>query len=299
MALLRPAGQVGRRAFDERDAVAGLVRDPSRPPSRPSDRSTTRSPSRRRSSSSTQGSAEDPTTASGLQRRRGRGRPRRDCDGGKGKPPPRPRRWCPASRPARGAARGADGAGESLLADDGRFAACRALLRREPPRLTSGALGEDVDSLVAATLALDDSILPVQGPPGTGKTYRGARMIVAALRAGRRVGITAQSHAAIQNMLREVEKCAGDGLVRGRLQGRGLREPAGPGRDDRRQRRCHSRPPARGAARRGCSPAPSTARRSTCSSSTRPASSRSPTPRPSARPRGAWCSSATPSSSPR
>jgi predicted RecB family nuclease len=97
---------------------------------------------------------------------------------------------------------------ESVLAGDGRFAAARAVLRREPPRLSSGHLGEDVDALVSATLGLDHSVLPVQGPPGTGKTFRGARMIVAALAAGLRVGITAPSHAAIQNLLREVEKHA-------------------------------------------------------------------------------------------
>ncbi len=102
------------------------------------------------------------------------------------------------------------GLAASLLAGDGRFEGCRALLRREPPRLSSGALGEDVDSLVSAALGLDRSVLPVQGPPGTGKTYCGARMVVAALRAGRRVGITAQSHAAIQNMLRDVEAHAAE-----------------------------------------------------------------------------------------
>jgi predicted RecB family nuclease len=96
----------------------------------------------------------------------------------------------------------------SVLAGDDRFRAVRALLRREPPTLVSGALGEDVDALVSATLGLDHSVLPVQGPPGTGKTFRGARMIVAALDAGRRVGITAPSHAAIQNLLGDVEQWA-------------------------------------------------------------------------------------------
>ena len=96
----------------------------------------------------------------------------------------------------------------SLLAGEDRFRAARALLRRDPPALSSGALGEDIDALVSATLGLDHSVLPVQGPPGTGKTFRGARMIVAALAAGRRVGITAPSHAAVQNMLAEVERCA-------------------------------------------------------------------------------------------
>lgn len=97
---------------------------------------------------------------------------------------------------------------ESVLAGESTFAAVRALLRREPPRLTSGRLGEDIDALISAALRLDCSVLPVQGPPGTGKTYRGAWMIVAALRAGLRVGVTAQSHAVIQNLLTKVEERA-------------------------------------------------------------------------------------------
>jgi uncharacterized protein len=96
----------------------------------------------------------------------------------------------------------------SLLAGADRFRAARALIRREPPALSSGTLSEDVNALVSATLGLNHSILPVQGPPGTGKTFRGARMILAALAAGRRVGITAPSHAAVQNMLADVERCA-------------------------------------------------------------------------------------------
>lgn len=97
---------------------------------------------------------------------------------------------------------------DSLLAGDGRFTAARAMLRREPPRLVSGQLGESIEELVSATIGLDRSVLPVQGPPGTGKTFRGARMVLAALAAGRRVGITAQSHAAIHNLLHDIEKCA-------------------------------------------------------------------------------------------
>jgi len=97
---------------------------------------------------------------------------------------------------------------ESVITGDRRFAASRAVLRREPPRMSSGSLGEDIPALVSATLGLDHSVLPVQGPPGTGKTFRGARMVIAALKAGHRVGITAPSHAAIHNFLRDIEACA-------------------------------------------------------------------------------------------
>ena len=54
------------------------------------------------------------------------------------------------------------------------------------------------------------------GAPGTGKTYTGARLIVRLMRLGRRVGVTAQSHKAIHNLLDEVERAARD---------RGLRVP--------------------------------------------------------------------------
>ena len=56
--------------------------------------------------------------------------------------------------------------------------------------------------------ALDDTVLPIQGPPGTGKTYTGARMIVELIRRGRRVGVAAQSHKAITNMLEAVSEAA-------------------------------------------------------------------------------------------
>jgi uncharacterized protein len=57
-------------------------------------------------------------------------------------------------------------------------------------------------------VGLEDSYLPVQGPPGTGKTYTGARMILDLMSAGRRVGITANSHKVISNLLSAVDDAA-------------------------------------------------------------------------------------------
>jgi uncharacterized protein len=51
-------------------------------------------------------------------------------------------------------------------------------------------------------------VLPIQGPPGSGKTYVGARAIVALVRDGRRVGVTAVSHKVIDNLLTEVRRAA-------------------------------------------------------------------------------------------
>ena len=84
------------------------------------------------------------------------------------------------------------------------------LLRGTPPRApgAGGALARPDEDLVAAArrlaLGLDREVLPVQGPPGSGKTYLGARVITALLSTGRRVGVTAQSHQVITNLLDNV-----------------------------------------------------------------------------------------------
>lgn len=194
--------------FYERDAVAGLVRDESVPPV-PHKKSflyTFTFPEQEAKLPT--GTYEDPTTERNHKVVEVSDRKlvisRKASD-----PPPCPVALVPQGPPDAGPLRNAIvDLAESVLTDDGSFPAARGLLRREPPRLASGRLGEDVDSLISAALGLDHSCLPVQGPPGTGKTFRGARMVVAALQAGLRVGITAQSHAAIQNMLCDVEKHA-------------------------------------------------------------------------------------------
>jgi hypothetical protein len=46
-------------------------------------------------------------------------------------------------------------------------------------------------------------ILPIQGPPGAGKTHAGAEMILGLVAAGFRVGVTANSHKVIGNLLKK------------------------------------------------------------------------------------------------
>ncbi|HEX4498670.1 MAG TPA: DEAD/DEAH box helicase [Thermoanaerobaculia bacterium] len=53
-------------------------------------------------------------------------------------------------------------------------------------------------------IELDQGVLPIQGPPGAGKTFTGARMIVELVRQGKKVGLTAVSHAVITHLLKEV-----------------------------------------------------------------------------------------------
>ncbi len=116
----------------------------------------------------------------------------------------------------------------SVLAGDGGYAAVRSVLRRDRP-LAGRPLGEDLDALSEATVALEGTHLAIQGPPGTGKTFRAARMIVAALRAGRRVAVTAPSHAAIHNLLDATEDFAhrSGHPLRGLYKGQGYDSPHG------------------------------------------------------------------------
>lgn len=102
---------------------------------------------------------------------------------------------------------------ESIRAGDGRYPALRAILARERPSIRGLAPGgtiqtTDLEEMKALALGLDASYLFLQGPPGTGKTWTGARIVVHLLARGRRVGIAAQSHKAIHNLLAEIEKVA-------------------------------------------------------------------------------------------
>jgi AAA domain len=96
------------------------------------------------------------------------------------------------------------------------------LLRRVPPRTRGGdslpAVIEGprgyIDAITAAVLDLDGSYLAVQGPPGTGKTYTGARVIAGLVARGWHVGVVAQSHAVVENMLTAI---AGAGVPAAQL----------------------------------------------------------------------------------
>jgi uncharacterized protein len=90
------------------------------------------------------------------------------------------------------------------------------ILTRRVPRLKARETGLPVrnpdepltDAAIRAILDLDHSYLFIQGPPGTGKTYTAAQAIIALLRAGKRVGVSSNSHKAINKLLSEVEKHA-------------------------------------------------------------------------------------------
>jgi uncharacterized protein len=99
----------------------------------------------------------------------------------------------------------------------GPWRAARDLLLRTPPRAGQApgdALARADEAELAAArrvgLALDETTLAIQGPPGSGKTYTGARMVLSLVGAGKRVGITANSHKVIGNFLNAVMDAAAE-----------------------------------------------------------------------------------------
>ena len=110
----------------------------------------------------------------------------------------------------------------------GMKSASADLLFRRPPRLKQSASnaqnaenlprevdfpGSDlptVDAVHAAVRALDHSYVAVQGPPGAGKTFLASHVIARLVAEGAKVGVVAQSHAVIENLM--LACCARDGF---------------------------------------------------------------------------------------
>lgn len=102
------------------------------------------------------------------------------------------------------------------------------LLFRRAPRLKKGASNAKnaenlplevdfsasdlptVDAVHSAVRALDHSYVAVQGPPGAGKTFLASHVIARLVAEGAKVGVVAQSHAVIENLM--LACCTRDGF---------------------------------------------------------------------------------------
>ncbi|WP_069385718.1 TM0106 family RecB-like putative nuclease [Cellulosimicrobium cellulans] len=93
---------------------------------------------------------------------------------------------------------------------EGRYASASPRgVEHGPASLPAVVDGDLVEAITAAVERLEDSYVAVQGPPGTGKTHVGAHVVARLVRQGWRVGVVAQSHATVENMLRAVVEKAG------------------------------------------------------------------------------------------
>ncbi|MBA1146677.1 TM0106 family RecB-like putative nuclease [Ectothiorhodospiraceae bacterium WFHF3C12] len=97
---------------------------------------------------------------------------------------------------------------EHGIEGEGPYRAARALLLREPPPLGGQPIREPdevaLDAALRAAGVLEGGVYPIQGPPGTGKSFTGARMICRLVEQGKKVGITANSHKVIRNLIEKV-----------------------------------------------------------------------------------------------
>ena len=97
------------------------------------------------------------------------------------------------------------------MSGEGPYQAARDLLLRSAPRTGGEALKGPDETALGAAMRLApylQGVFPIQGPPGTGKTHIGARMIATLTQRGTRVGVTANSHKVIRNVLDEVLEAA-------------------------------------------------------------------------------------------
>lgn len=109
--------------------------------------------------------------------------------------------------------------GEALLSGTVpfRYRAAFDVITSDAPRLRGAGAGavlqpahDDEASVRAVVDALDESYLFIQGPPGAGKTTLAAGLIAGLIERGCRVGITANSHKSIHNLLEAIERTAQD-----------------------------------------------------------------------------------------
>jgi predicted RecB family nuclease len=103
--------------------------------------------------------------------------------------------------------------GAEVLRDSRTHRASHDILHRVPPRFVSqsvvaaNAAGVLDDEVLAGLIGdLDASYLVIQGPPGTGKTYSSARAILRLIAAGHTIGIAANTHSAVEQLLFEMNK---------------------------------------------------------------------------------------------
>lgn len=89
------------------------------------------------------------------------------------------------------------------------------LINKRRPRikgLTGARIIDPEADLVSQTIdiveRLDSSVLCIQGPPGCGKTFTSAAVIVDLLKNGKRVGVTANGHKTIINLLESISEQA-------------------------------------------------------------------------------------------
>ena len=96
-------------------------------------------------------------------------------------------------------------------------------LMRNPPRIIGHESGQPIApshdpesrllEVIQAVRCLDNSYLTIQGPPGSGKTYTAKHVIADLLKHGKKIGISSNSHKAINHLLlNTAQYCKKEGI---------------------------------------------------------------------------------------
>jgi uncharacterized protein len=105
---------------------------------------------------------------------------------------------------------------DSMIDQDRKYPAVEAILARALPEIKNHKPGDPVidesldllPQVIRSVAGLVQSYLFIQGPPGSGKTYTGTHVIVELLKKGHIVGVSSNSHKAINHLLKGVEEIA-------------------------------------------------------------------------------------------
>jgi predicted RecB family nuclease len=100
---------------------------------------------------------------------------------------------------------------DSLVEGQNKYDAIKSILNKEIPKIKGIKQGEkiikenDFDNEIPEIISrLDNSYIYIQGPPGTGKTRQAANTILKLLKDGKKIGVTANSHKVIHNLVNRV-----------------------------------------------------------------------------------------------
>ncbi len=105
---------------------------------------------------------------------------------------------------------------DSIIDRTNRYPAIITFLKREKPQLKNQLPNTPIidnnESIIEASINavenLQNSYLFIQGPPGAGKTHTSSQIIISLINSGKRVGVSSNSHKAINNLLTSIEKDA-------------------------------------------------------------------------------------------
>ncbi|MCX7121747.1 MAG: TM0106 family RecB-like putative nuclease [Gammaproteobacteria bacterium] len=103
---------------------------------------------------------------------------------------------------------------DTCLSDQNDYRSVFDILNKNIPKIKKHNRGDlivelnDLNEITDKIASLDQSYLFIQGPPGAGKTYTTAHVIVDLMRRGKKIGVSANSHKAIHNLLKKIEEVA-------------------------------------------------------------------------------------------